>query len=355
MLINRREWLKTVAAAGAAALAPAARSPLLAAETAGPATHRTPALAEYERLRFGVSYHFSMNTFTGNDYETGSVPASTYNPTHLDVRQWIRVARDLGARYAVLTAKHMSGFCLWDSKGYDYDVAASGNTTDVVAEFVAACREYRLRPGFYYCILDPHNEGKFDWDAPVGDKYYALIKQQLTELHSRYRDTFYQLLDITWKISPQQRWELYRLIKSYSPDCIIVMNQAYYQSKRNQGRICEPASWPTDVINGEDCLPPPGGHDPHVMFEGRQYYIPLESWIPTGPPYKPMPPMNSWFWRPGFKMQPAEVIAQDYRECMERNANLLLNLSPDTTGQLPEQSVATLQQVQHMIRNWRAG
>src|SRR5438270_10719170 len=150
-----------------------------------PATTRTPALAEFERLQFGVSYHFSMNTFTGNDYETGGVPASTYNPTHLDVRQWLQVAHDLGARYAVLTAKHMSGFCLWDARDYDYDVAASGNKTDVVAEFVGACREYGLRSGFYYCILDPHNEGKFDLDSPVPDDYYRLIRRQLTELHSQ--------------------------------------------------------------------------------------------------------------------------------------------------------------------------
>jgi len=69
-----------------------------------PATRPTGALGEFEKLHFGVSFHFSMNTFTGNDYETGGVPASTYNPTDLDVRQWIRVAHDLGARYAVLTA-----------------------------------------------------------------------------------------------------------------------------------------------------------------------------------------------------------------------------------------------------------
>src|SRR5579872_4138809 len=150
MLINWRYLLKTLAASGAAAVIPAARRSLFAAETPGPASHRTSALAQYERLRFGVSYHFSMNTFTGNDYETGSVPASTYKPTHLDVRQWIRVARDLGAHYAVLTAKHMSGFCLWDSKNYDYDVAASGNQTDVVAAFMAACHEYGLPPAFTY-------------------------------------------------------------------------------------------------------------------------------------------------------------------------------------------------------------
>ena len=344
-MITRRELL-SFAAAGLALPALHSKSPA----AIGPALTRTRSLAEFERLRFGVSYHFSMNTFTGNDYETGSVPASTYDPTHLDVRQWIQVAHDLGARYAVLTAKHMSGFCLWDAEDYDYDVAASRNKTDVVAAFVEACHHFGLRPGFYYCILDPHNEGKFDWNAPVSDNYYQLIKRQLTELHSRYRNTFYQLLDITWKLSPAQRWELYRLIKRYSPNCIVVMNQAFYQSRKNLGRICETASWPTDVINGEDTLPPPEGHNPHVAFEGKTYYMPMEAWMPAGPPYKPMPPMYSWFWRLGFETQSAGTIAQMYRDCMQRNSNLLLNLSPDTTGRLPDQTVQTMRQVAHLIR-----
>ena len=320
-----------------------------------PATTRTPALADYERLQFGVSYHFSMNTFTGNDYETGSVPASTYHPTHLDVPQWIRVGHELGARYAILTAKHMSGFCLWDAQDYDYDVGASGNQSDVVAAFVDACHHFGLKPGFYYCILDPHNEGKFDWDAPVQEKYYELIKRQLAELHSRYPNTFYQLLDITWKLSQAQRWELYRLIKGYSPNCMVVMNQAYYQSKRNLGRICEPKSWPTDVINGEDTLPPPAGHDPHIRFEGKNYYLPMEAWMPIGPPYKPMPPMHSWFWREGFVSQSADAIAGMHRDCRQRKSNLLLNLSPDTSGRLPEQTVRTLRQVAKLIRDEKLG
>src|SRR5205807_4128667 len=217
--MNRREFSKVLA--GSASLLLPRTGFGASPARVGPPTHPTPALRQFEKLQFGVSFHFSMNTFTGDDYETGGVPASTYNPTKLDVRQWIRVARDLGAKYAVLTAKHMCGFCLWDSKGYDYDVAASGNKTDVVAAFVAGCREYGLRPGFYYCILHPHNEGKFDWDSRVPDAYYELIKHHLTELHSRYPGTFYQLLGITWKISQEQRWELYRLIKKYSPDCIV--------------------------------------------------------------------------------------------------------------------------------------
>jgi alpha-L-fucosidase len=350
-MMNRREWMSGAVATAAAGIAlprSYANGPS-DPQAVEPAVKQNAALKEYEALQFGVSFHFSMNTFTGNDYETGGVPASTYNPTHLDVRQWIRVARDLGARYAVLTAKHMCGFCLWDSEGYDYDVAASGNKTDVVAAFMEACKEYNVRPGFYYCILDPHNEGKFDWDSAVPDNYYKLIKHHLTELHTRYRTPIYQLLDITWKVSQEQRWELYRLIKSLSPDCLVVMNQAFYQSRRNLGRICEPKSWPTDVINGEDTLPAPEGHNPNISMDGKMRYLPMEAWIPTGPPYKPMPPMHSWFWRPGFQMQDAQAIADAYRACKQRNSNLLLNLSPDTSGQLPEDAVRTLQQVRKLI------
>jgi alpha-L-fucosidase len=350
-MMNRREWLSaSVALAAGKLIAPRLTSVAGPEPALEPATERTRVLAQYEELQFGVSYHFSMNTFTGNDYDTGGVPASAYNPSHLDVRQWIRVAHELGARYAVLTAKHMSGFCLWDSEGYDYDIAASGNKTDVVAAFMAACREYRLRPGFYYCILDPHNEGKFDWDSAVPDNYYKLIKHHITELHTRYRTPFYQLLDITWKISQEQRWELYRLIKSLSPDCLVVMNQAFYQSRRNLGRICESASWPTDVINGEDTLPPAESHNPRVSMDGKMRYMPMESWIPTGPPYKPMPPMHSWFWRKGSQMQDPQVIADAYHACKQRKANLLLNLSPDTSGRLPEETIRNLLQVKKLIQ-----
>jgi alpha-L-fucosidase len=89
-----------------------------------------------------------MNTFTGDDYETGAVPAVIYNPKYLDVRQWIRVAHGLGAPVRAAHPKHMPGFCLWDSEACDYDVAASGNKTDIVAAFVAAYREYGLQPRF---------------------------------------------------------------------------------------------------------------------------------------------------------------------------------------------------------------
>jgi alpha-L-fucosidase len=348
--VHRRRLLQMMTAPVAGAVLHRLATPLVAAPLRKePAGEPTPALLEYQRLRFGCSFHFGMPNFTGDDYDVGAAPASTYNPTHLDVRQWIRVAHDLGAKYAILVAKYMSGFCLWPSKSSDYNVRNSGNKTDVVAAFVDACHEFGLRPGFYYCILDPHNEGKFDWDSLVPDKYFDLIKRQVTELHSLYPNVFYQLFDITWKLTPAQRWELYRLVKVHNPDCIVVCNQGFKQSRVNQGRICEPASWPADVINGEDTLPPLEGHEPHVLYDKKQYYLPFETWLPTGPLYPPMPWMHTWFWHPWFKTQNAEVIAKSYQICMSCNSNLLLNLTPDNTGRLPDEQVATMQRVAELI------
>ena len=148
-----------------------------------------------------------------------------------------------------------------------------------------------------------------------------------------------------------QRWELYRLVKEHSPDCIVVNNQGFKQSRVNQGRTCEAASWPVDVINGEDTLPPLEGHDPLVSYEKRRYYMPFETWLPTGPLYPPMPWMHTWFWHPGFKTQNAEVIAKSYQLCMSANSNLLLNLTPDSTGRLPEEQVRTMHRLAELIHS----
>jgi alpha-L-fucosidase len=224
----------------------------------------------------------------------------------------------------------------------------------VVRAFVDACHEYGMKAGFYYCILDPRNEGtfeKFDWNSPIPDPYFDLIKRQVAELHSLYPNTFYQLFDIPWKLKPEQRWELYRLVKQHNPDCIVVNNQGFKQSRVNQGRMCESSSWPCDVINGEDTLPPLEGHDPRVTFEKRQYYMPFETWLPTGPLYPPMPWMHTWFWHPWYKTQSAEVIAKSYKLCMSAKSNLLLNLTPDNTGRLPEEQVRTMHRVAELIRS----
>ncbi|MGZ5488960.1 MAG: alpha-L-fucosidase, partial [Candidatus Aminicenantales bacterium] len=74
-----------------------------------PAETRTPILAAWEGLKFGMFIHYGMSTFTGKEFGEVSARADVYAPTALDVDQWIRVAAEGGMRYAILTTKHCYG------------------------------------------------------------------------------------------------------------------------------------------------------------------------------------------------------------------------------------------------------
>ncbi|MEA3226194.1 MAG: alpha-L-fucosidase, partial [Planctomycetota bacterium] len=268
--------------------------------------------------------------------------SAVYAPTDLDVRQWVRTARQAGMKYAVLTAKHTLGHCLWDSEDYDYDVATSTDTTDVVAEFMAACNAESIRPGIYYCVLDIHNEGgtELKWKAPVGPEYEARIKRHLTELHTNHPDIFEQWIDIPHKLSARQRWDIYRLIKKLNPDCLVIMNAAF-----KDGTEIPEGAWPTDLTNGEKTLPPPAGHEPVKDIDGREYYIPMEICDTV---------TSNWFWHPTDKPQSIRHLSYLYSESIRRGGNLLLNVSPDMTGQIPADQVDALMKLKKMIDDPRA-
>ena len=105
-------------------------------------------LRAWEALGYGMFIHFGMSTFDGDEYSKGDKDPSLYNPDKLDVNQWAGVARDAGMKYAVLTAKHVAGHCLWPTKYTDYHVGNSGNKTNVVEEFEKHADQKALCPAF---------------------------------------------------------------------------------------------------------------------------------------------------------------------------------------------------------------
>ena len=309
----------------------------LAEKPAEPATEHTAKLAEWEGLKYGMFVHFGMNTFEGIDNSKGGSASSTYAPTQLDVRQWARTAKQAGMKYMVLTAKHDSGHCLWDSEGYDYDVATSGNKTDVVAEFMKACKEEGIKPGIYYCVLDARNEGGANWGARVTGDYFKLIKRHLTELHARYPGIYEQWIDIPSKLSPQQRRELYELIKGLTPDCLVLMNQGFANCVEVSMSV-----WPTDLLNGERTVPPPPRHNPIKVVGGKTYYLPMEVCDTIS---------KNWFWMPNDPPKDVRTLYKLYTESVGRGANLLLDVPPDKTGRIPQNLVDTLFKLKAAIDN----
>ena len=225
---------------------------------------------DYGKEQGGASAEWVMNSakIPGKEYRETLTPK--FNPTDFDAKEWVSIAKQAGMKYAVLTAKHHSGHCLWDSSGYEYDVASSGTRTDVVAEFMAACQAEGLKAGIYFAIPDGHNEGgavQFK-GPPVSDEYFRLIKMQIGELHTSYPGIYEQWLDGTGRLSSQQRSELFELIKRVNPDCLV----AAMGSPPNDV-VVRQSSWPCDILTSGRPAEGVALHDPVKRVGGLLHFM----------------------------------------------------------------------------------
>ncbi len=328
-------------ASGAAALAAAGQAP--APET-GAQRLSLAKLQAWEALGYGMFIHFGMSTFVGRELPDGRSLASLYNPDRLDVDQWTQIARDAGMKYAVLTAKHVAGHCLWPSRHTDYTVARSGNTTDVVEAFVKASRRRGLLPGLYYCSWDNHHlfgsltpsfrqKGERAYTTSL---YQSFQTAQITELLTDYGPIAELWIDIPEVLGRGYRTFLYQHAARLQPDCVIMMNsgisdQAEYNIERN---------WPSDLIAIERRLPPPSGHVKWRLLEGRRHYLPGEVCDTLG---------KQWFWTETDRPRPDEELINLYRECRRRGVNLLLDVGPDQRGLITGECRDTLDRLRKNV------
>jgi len=294
-------------------------------------------LQEWEALGYGMFIHFGMSTFLGEELPDGKAPASTYAPDALDVDQWVSVARDAGMKYAVLTAKHVAGHCLWPSAHTDYTVANSGNTTDVVGKFVEACQKREVLPGFYYCSWDNHNrfgsktpsDPKDDFPSYTTSLYQTFQTAQITELLTRYGPISEVWIDIPGVLGRGYRTFLYDHIAQLQPGTVIMMNSGISTGETYDVDY----AWTSDLIAIERRLPPETGHKKWRLIEGEEYYMPGEVCDPIG---------QHWFFVENDPPRSDQELLDQYRACRARGVNFLLDVPPDRRGLIPEHHVKAL-------------
>jgi alpha-L-fucosidase len=311
-------------------------------------------LKRWESLRYGMFIHFGMSTYDGEELSKGTMPASGFNPKELDIEQWIQTAREAGMRYAVLTAKHVAGFCLWPTEHTDYHVGNSPVSVDIVGEFVAACHKYGLRPGLYYCSWDNHHTfGKKSltdrfWGkgVPWPARHYELSRDyedfqqdQLTELLTRYEDLEEIWIDIPSILSPGYRSRIYDHCWSIQPDCLVIMNNGMPDKQE----LVFQDTWPTDVMTIERNLPlihgwdksqRTGGWNPVLHYADEDFYVPAEVCDTL---------CGEWFYEEGDPVKPIPELAGMVNIAHARRANMLLNVGPTKDGLIhPEHREALL-------------
>ena len=294
------------------------------------------ALRSWEQLEYGMFVHFGMSTYEGVEHSQGASPSRLYAPDRLAVDQWIQVARDAGMRYAVLTAKHESGHCLWPTRHTDYHVGTSGNPTDVVAAFVKACERHGVMPGLYYSSADNHHRlGTRYPNNTASNEYFEFQMAQIDELLTGYGPIGEVWIDIPHVLTMDQRVYQYEQIARLQPRAVIMMNHGFGDgSKMDYSKV-----WPTDLMAIERWLPNSHrGYQPWFKVWSwpqaeRDFYIPGEVCDPIG---------YEWFFMDGDSPRADQELLGMRLICQSRNANLLLNVPPDKHGQIRQSHVEAL-------------
>lgn len=272
-----------------------------------------------------------------------------FEPSDYSPRQWAKLAKKAGMRYAVLTAKHHDGFCLFDSKLTDYKATNTKAGRDLVREFLDAFREEGLRVGLYFSIIDWHHP-----DFPkYGDRQHPMRNNEaykdekidfdryLDYMHGQVRElvTGYGKLDLLWfdfayDDMTGEKWrakELVDMVRTYQPD--VVIDNRLEGAGDNHGSIAtrHPLSYSGDFASPEQIIPPQGICD--------------EDGTPI--PWELCATMNNHWGYCNFDRQykSPQMLIRKLVECVSKGGNMILNVGPDAKGNIPSESVAILEEI----------
>jgi len=295
------------------------------------ASTRTERMGWWREARFGMFIHYGLYALVGRNewvMSLENVPIAEYeklahqfNPKPGAPREWAKLAKAAGMKYMVMTTRHHEGFSLWDSQVNPYNSVNFGPKRDIVAEFVAACREFDLKIGFYTSLMDWHHPDgwRCAFDMAARARFNAYIRDINRELLTQYGK-----IDIMWfdVARPMETWEgwdsltLNQMVRELQPHILI----------NNRTRLDEDFGTPEEHLTAMD-----RDWEACMTFNGISWgYVDSAQAIPYS--------YNS------------QRILKMLNTVTAGGGNLLLNIGPTPDGGVPAEAVAPLT----TVGNWLA-
>ena len=320
--------------------------------------------------RFGMFIHWGVyavpgGVYNGEDQRRGGaewfmnrmkIPVQEYmnyakqfNPVKFDANAWVKIAKDAGMKYIVITTKHHDGFALFKSQASKWNIVdATPYGKDIIKELADACRKEGIKLGFYYSHaqdwvnpggsvarkvttegwLNPDSakidkyteEYKGHWDAEqmrttMADYMQRVAIPQVKELISNYGDVAVIWWDTPTNMKDEFAIQLKSLIDS-KPDII------------TNDRLKRP-NFPGDYRTPEQKIPDLSELD--------------------GKDWETCMTMNkSWGYdrrKIGSEWKSEETLIRNLIDIASKGGNYLLNVGPNAEGEFPKESIDRLEKV----------
>ena len=331
-----------------------------------PAPHQL----KWHEAELGVVFHYDLHVFDNEKYNQTANrinPVEDYNmfnPTELDTDQWVRAAKQAGAKFAVITATHETGFAIYQSDVNPYSLKAlkwRDGKGDIVGEFVNSCRKYGLMPGIYigirwnslYGIHNFEAEGDDEFAKNRQEWYKRYCERMTEELCSNYGDLFMIWFDGGADDPKGDGPDVEPIINRLQPECLFYHNvdRADFRWGGSESGTVGYPCWST--------FPTPFSHNKHIDQQVEHLTLLKHGdsegkyWVPAmaDTPLRGYNGRHEWFWEPGDEdaVYPLSNLVDMYYKSVGRNATLIIGLTPDPRGLMPDGDVKRLQELGNRI------
>lgn len=251
-------------------------------------------------------YSEQIQSFAGIFSDWYAMTADRFDPVNFDADSIVSLAKKAGMRSIIFTSKHHDGFCMFGTETTDFNsVDATPSGRDYVKELSEACAKGGINLGLYFSIIDWHYPHAYPISSHncdfITDEHHEYNKSQVTELLTRYGDISELWFDMGSQ-TPEQSRELYELVHSLQPDCMV------------SGRV------------GNDY------YDFAVMGDNKYPDAALQApWQTAASMFNETWSYRSWQERGDVKDKIKEKL-RSLVNVVSHGGNYLLNIGPDGTG-----------------------
>jgi alpha-L-fucosidase len=357
-----------------------------------------PNQSAWMRLERTFFLHFGVNTFNQVEWGSGREAPSLFNPSALDAKQWLGAVKQFDGKMLVLVAKHHDGFAMWPSRYTGHSSAASpwrGGKGDLVREVADAARAAGVKLGIYLSPADlyqlktnpanpagyygngsprlpstiPTDPASFQGEPSKGrapapgfqsyryqvNDYNRYFLNQLYELLTQYgpvHEVWFDGANPDPSVAETYDYEAwYDLIRKLQPDAVIMgkgPDVRWVGSESGYGRTTEWSVVPLPTAPGQfrwpDMQDGDLGSRARLKPGSHLWWYPPETNVT-------MLANGQWFWARDKRPRPVTQLVDIFYSSIGRNGNLILNLSPDDRGLVPDDQVTALGQMAEIVRD----